>query len=889
MDKFVTNWIIAIKASSFNSIAAKNALAYAILFLIGIASLGYLLLQNSSDYIIESAEENLVHSSELIQLKFSSYFEDLKRDITHLSNSPILRQFLDSRNETNRYLLSQEYLSLLTSKPDYAQVRFIGIQNEGKEIVRVERNESEVILVGQVDLQNKGSRDYFQEAIQLPKDSIYISPIDLNKEYGQISLPPMPTLRVAYPIFSERKLEGIIVINANLELLFQSLNQIVDDGIKVRLINRDGHYFMHENKNETFGFEYNRPATFALEFESNPQNVSSQHSGVFLHSGVLYTIDQLFFPRKEYAIYVMVLANKKDLFKPFYAWRRESFVTIIALAAAFLLLAFMYLSRQTKKLKEIIRNIKTFPQNLAAINLTIQRKDEIGELAQSISDMSSMVSQTMNSLEQAKLKAEEAVLEKEEFLENMSHEIRNPLQSIIGICDLLENNNPGPHQLNMIKSLQFSTKNLQHLVQDILDYKKLQRGEITLNNEWRHIPEFFEELIGSNRYFALTKKIQIRLVIDSKLRDKDFFIDRIRLSQILNNLIINAIKFTESAGNISVQIRQLGDRLHFEVEDTGIGIDSHLIAKIKDRYFTGSNTNFSQGAGLGLPIIIGLLEIYNSQLHIQSKKGEGSNFSFQLTIPLRMSKFLPTTKNASETHVLSDLSMLIIDDDELIISLYKHLLIPKVKELKVARNITDLATIKSGPYHLVICDLLLGENSLLEYQENLSQLTSSETLIYIISALSNFDPSKISIPRNVKFLQKPIVHQELLWRIVKDVRQYKFGKPNFYFLKKDYDFDPIKYQKALLILLSEWVKISKQLQESIQDKDLRTFNNITHKFITSLRRLELEKFESLLASIKKDLEVGIVSNQGDLVTEAMIYYEHLIAEETESISGNQRF
>ncbi len=210
---------------------------------------------------------------DLIQLQFSKYLEGLKYDITHLSRSPYLQQYLHSSDQESRKLLLKEYLSLIHSKPYFSQIRYIGIEENGSEIVRVERRDDTIYEVINKELQQKGNRDYFKEAIRLPRDSMYISSIDLNKEYGKISQPLTPTLRIAYPVYFNQEVRGIIVINTNLSLLFDALHNFTDQISELAIVNNEGFYLFHEDGGETFGFEFGKESTFSKKFGALPNDL----------------------------------------------------------------------------------------------------------------------------------------------------------------------------------------------------------------------------------------------------------------------------------------------------------------------------------------------------------------------------------------------------------------------------------------------------------------------------------------------------------------------------------------------------------------------------------------------------------------------------------------
>ena len=156
--------------TNFISLATKNAIVYFLLIFVGFGVLGYLLLRNSAQDIIQSAEQQLIHASESVELKFESYIQDITRDIKHLGKSPYLKDFLIDTAFSKKQLLAEEYLALLNSKPDYAQIRLIGIENSGLEIIRAERNQDRTFLVAENALQQKGDRSYFIETVTLPRD-----------------------------------------------------------------------------------------------------------------------------------------------------------------------------------------------------------------------------------------------------------------------------------------------------------------------------------------------------------------------------------------------------------------------------------------------------------------------------------------------------------------------------------------------------------------------------------------------------------------------------------------------------------------------------------------------------------------------------------------------
>ena len=197
-------------------------------------------------------------------------------------------------------------------------------------------------------------------------------------------------------------------------------------------------------------------------------------------------------------------------------------------------------------------------------------------------DMSSQV-RVNNKLQRAKDKAEKAAVAKQDFLSTMSHEIRTPLNVVIGMARLLMDEDPKPEQLEYLKSLQFSANNLLVIINDILDFSKIEAGKVKLEKINFSIQEVVQGVVQAFLFHAEEKGIGLKFEIDEAV-PKRVVGDQVRLTQVLNNLVSNAIKFTEN-GLVSIYgklIRQGDDRLEvaFEVRDTGIGISQNKIPSI---------------------------------------------------------------------------------------------------------------------------------------------------------------------------------------------------------------------------------------------------------------------------------------------------------------------
>ncbi|TOQ78154.1 ATP-binding protein [Vibrio parahaemolyticus] len=252
-------------------------------------------------------------------------------------------------------------------------------------------------------------------------------------------------------------------------------------------------------------------------------------------------------------------------------------------------------------------------------------------------------------------KSKKATQAKSEFLANMSHEIRTPMNAIMGISEILLENENRREPRELLLLLHKSANNLVTIINDILDYSKVEAGKLTLVEEEFDLRSLVESCTALCAYQA--DKKNLKLLVDMPLAMNTVVVgDKGRINQILLNLIGNAVKFTDE-GHVLLKVRESELGFDFSVTDTGIGIPEDRLTHIMDKFeqVDTSATRRHEGTGLGLAISKRLISMYNGELCVHSDFGKGSCFSFSLQLPKR-------SQPHSEPVELNANRLLLIDD-----------------------------------------------------------------------------------------------------------------------------------------------------------------------------------------------------------------------------------
>lgn len=322
---------------------------------------------------------------------------------------------------------------------------------------------------------------------------------------------------------------------------------------------------------------------------------------------------------------------------------------------------------------------------------------------------------------EAKNVAEDAVIAKQQFLSNMSHEIRTPMNAVIGMTHLLLQENPRPEQEANLRALKFSSENLMLLLNDILDYSKIDAGKVVPENTDFDIRNLITGVRTGHEIAAARKNIKLNIELDSPV-PQILVGDPVRLTQIINNLLSNAIKFTlQGQVTLSITLHQEKDKhvwITFRVSDTGIGIDPSQQESIFESFTQASSDTTRQfgGTGLGLAITKRLLSLMGSRVELQSEKGKGSTFTFTIafTKSIQLQPATTPSFNATEngSGTLAKGKVLIVDDNPMNLMVAERMIQHWGIETDKALSGTEaLSKLKTQQYDLILMDLQMPEMS----------------------------------------------------------------------------------------------------------------------------------------------------------------------------------
>ncbi|WP_282145659.1 ATP-binding protein [Alteromonas stellipolaris] len=731
---------------------SQKMLGFAVIGAILVTMVVALLFEsNISQSVLDDVSSELNHRTSEIegftQRQAAQYADNLKflHATPPISGIPraIENDGVDPKENTSFALwkkrLETIFIAFLENNEEVDQLRIISVEDNGQEVVRVERDGLKIAAVHSVDLQKKSERDYYQESAKLSRNELYMSGISLNKEYGKVEFPYKPVIRLSLPIFrGSGERFGFIIMNVNTAIALVGMKQFAMSPQELYLTDEEGYFIYHPEKNFSYSKDLSPEETWHTEFSSplyegarllknsidgNKSEiyiasrrviVSSSPSpkfiyvhlalpaktivslmnerrlavyGFLLAMSILFAAVLLFFHRSAKKSYELAEARGEsaaivagssdaivsmDIAGIVKSWNmaaerlfRLPSSTILghhygAFASIRPISWDKYLNAEVARTgyfqDEILYKQTSGIENCLAVTVSpiwgeqgqysgvavvlrdiTEERNTQRAIEKNNLELEEKVQSRTKQLAEARDEAQQASQVKSAFISSISHEMRTPLNGIVGSLNLLKRQPLSSKAEQLAAMMDVSCNNLSVLINDILDMSKIEAGKLDLNVQAFNPVQLIETLSSSLAVRAHNKGLEF-LVDTTGLKAETLVSDPHRVSQIISNLVNNAVKFTER-GHVALTASLKGSdegkvQLHVSITDTGIGIAKEHQSKLFTA-FTQADASVATrfgGTGLGLSICKQLSVLLGGDIDFSSTQGQGSVFSFWVAV-----------------------------------------------------------------------------------------------------------------------------------------------------------------------------------------------------------------------------------------------------------------
>lgn len=515
----------------------------------------------------------------------------------------------------------------------------------------------------------------------------------------------------------------------------------------------------------------------------------------------------------------------------------------------------------------------------------------------------------------AKEAAEAADLAKSTFLSTMSHEIRTPLHAIIEGGNFLMKENPRPEQAELITSLRAAGRNLLSLVNDVLDVSKLQSGNLELDPRPFHLRDVLQHLKETYGHLCKQKGVDMRFVEPAMNAIPMLMGDAQKISQILNNLVSNAAKFTE-AGEIVVTVEHQRQgkqhELFFNVRDTGPGIAPDRLKAIFEPFTQASARVHSKfgGTGLGLAISQQIVQAHRSELFVVSQEGKGATFSFSLDLPEASPEDIksaaPVFRAPEDLAPLNHLRVLNVDDNESNLMINARYFREWRLDFEQFTNSLDaLEALENKHFDIILLDLRMPNIDGYEMARRIRTNPRPEIASLPLIALSASASKEVSakmLDSGINGLVLKPFEPTYLHHLIQRYGENRHGTFNLSEMPgngsgtvNNYDFseveeifagDIVDYRNFLAQIQIDLKEISTLLKRCTEDFSQQRMRELHHNMLSTVRVFRLEEIgqdlEQAKSLLQRDDKILFVSSAESIVRKITAFGE-AVAEKISSL------
>lgn len=469
----------------------------------------------------------------------------------------------------------------------------------------------------------------------------------------------------------------------------------------------------------------------------------------------------------------------------------------------------------------------------------------------------------------AKEEVEKAIKIKEDFLSIMSHELRTPLNAVIGISQLLQKIPSDEYQNKLINTLGISAKNLHHLINDILDYSKIEAGKVSIHKEPFNLRKSIENIKTSFDNYTVDKGLDFEVVIDANVPQWTNG-DELRLGQVLNNLISNAIKYT-AFGFVKIKVsrsvlNEKTEKLIFQIEDSGIGIRETELNIIFNAFeqVSRNQVNKSEGTGLGLSIVKNLVALMEGDIEVKSEYMKGT--SFRIEIPFSIvndTHLIPVAKEVYQEEInLEGKRILYVED----VYTNQFLMRSIFKNYHASCSIASdgfhaLELCKTNAFDMILMDIHLPGIDGYETASKIRQLNPYKNVPIIAFTANTSDITKDAVAHSCldDLLAKPVELKKLenLLRtyLLADFREVGL---DLSFFRDAFSNNSVQLQNYLNLIAIDIQNFKENIHFLYENEDLKGIQDELHKIEPIVTKF---RFNALLLAIDNFKKLETFNNQ----------------------------